>query len=237
MWVHVIISLFFACCWSHIKRSTVLCQFIGYDFEEKPSYSKHCNQSSTFPCTSIFWNEVNWLHNKVWFLLSAIFFWIVFREMFHGQRWRKNKLYQAPMMETPSMQLYVGDFVKFSHSSLGITFGKVQHLHEGKNCSTYINFLFNITMLQNILQTGEPPQCVHRGADATKHWAVLQSLPTSKGHHVLRSKLCCQTQSMWGDFFWCKCHSPSSKCDSAMGPTQWYLSSDQPTGTQRCISQ
>ena len=49
--------------------------------------------------------------------------------MFHGQRWRKNKLYQSTMMETPSMQVYVGDFVNFSHSSLGITCGKVQRFY------------------------------------------------------------------------------------------------------------
>ena len=32
-------------------------------------------------------------------------------------------------MEKPSMQLYVGDFVNFSHSSLGITCAKVQHFY------------------------------------------------------------------------------------------------------------
>ena len=63
------------------------------------------------------------------FLKCQIFFWIVLREMFPGQRWRKNKLYKAPMMETPSMQLYVGDFINFSHSSLGIACGKVQRFY------------------------------------------------------------------------------------------------------------
>ena len=34
-----------------------------------------------------------------------------------------NATMQTPMMETPSMQVHVGDF---SHSSLGITCAKVQ---------------------------------------------------------------------------------------------------------------
>ena len=37
--------------------------------------------------------------------------------------------YQAPMMETASMQVYVGDFVNFSHSSLGIICAKVQRFY------------------------------------------------------------------------------------------------------------
>ena len=49
-----------------------------------------------------------------------------FREMFHGQRWRNDPLYQAPMVQTNSLQVYVGDFVGIlPNPSLGISCAKV----------------------------------------------------------------------------------------------------------------
>lgn len=33
-------------------------------------------------------------------------------EMWHGKRWRTDPKYQTPMVETPHVQAFVGDFVR-----------------------------------------------------------------------------------------------------------------------------
>ena len=53
-----------------------------------------------------------------------------FREMFHGQRWRNDPFYQAPMVQTNSLQVYVGDFVGIlPNPSVGISCAKVTRFY------------------------------------------------------------------------------------------------------------
>ena len=51
-----------------------------------------------------------------------------YREIYHGKRWREDPLYQAPMVHTGLMDIYVGDFVLVTNpvdSCSGVTCSKV----------------------------------------------------------------------------------------------------------------
>jgi len=50
---------------------------------------------------------------------------LLFSEIYHGQRWWTDKKYQAPMAISPCGHLYVGDFIEFIHPRLGKTSAKV----------------------------------------------------------------------------------------------------------------
>ena len=69
------------------------------------------------------------------------------------------------MMETASMQVYVGDFVNFSHSSLGIICAKVQRLY-----MKVIIFCYAICVQDYlVVKMYYKQENHHRGADATEH--------------------------------------------------------------------
>ena len=48
---------------------------------------------------------------------------MLFREMFHARRYHSN--FPSPMIIHKSSHIYVNDFVKFEHTTLGISTGKV----------------------------------------------------------------------------------------------------------------
>ena len=56
----------------------------------------------------------------------------LFREMWHGRRWRDDPLYQAPMVEIEMCQVFVADFISVVHPqnpNLGAVIAKVLRLY------------------------------------------------------------------------------------------------------------
>ena len=47
----------------------------------------------------------------------------MYREMFHARRYHSN--FPSPMVIHKGSHIYVNDFVKFEHATLGISTGKV----------------------------------------------------------------------------------------------------------------
>ena len=52
---------------------------------------------------------------------------LFYREVFHGHRWGRDPLYQAPMVETSHTQVFLGDFVStlWAESQNEVITGKV----------------------------------------------------------------------------------------------------------------
>lgn len=89
------------------------------------------------------------------------------REIFHGARWRDDQLYQAPMVHTSSMAVYVGDFVLVHQVGLDLTCAKVVRfyvkVHNLHTCMIRKAHALNLTTFV----LGEPARCTGRATAAT----------------------------------------------------------------------
>ena len=136
-------------------------------------------------------------HEKITALPSRL---PLIREMFHGQRWRNDPLYQAPMVTGTTAGIFLGDFITTpcpQDPSLGSTCAKVirfymkvrsVHFHLCTLCASCFAH-FNLSL--HFCQTGGAWACLCWGAAASQGWAILHTMPKRQSHTVTPTQLYC----------------------------------------------